>query len=107
LRARCRGDFIYTHCLPPRLLSAASEAAQAAGTTAWHLFREGLRAARTEPCWKPVGMKFMNEFVTPEVLARFQANPEFARPQRSRSAAGISFGKLQHIDQAFPWRRCA
>lgn len=94
------GDFIYTHGLRPRLWSVAREAARVARTSAWRLIRAGLATARTEPRWRPVGTKFMNEFVAPDVLARFLANPELSCPHRLRSAAGIPFGKLRHIDQA-------
>jgi asparagine synthase (glutamine-hydrolysing) len=94
------GDFIYTHGLRPRLWSVARDAAHVTRKSAWFLLREGYKAARTELSWKPVGAKILNHFVAADVLERFLANPEFARPHQLRSATGLPFGKLRHIEQA-------
>ena len=94
------GDFIYTHGFRRRLWSVARDAALVTRRSAWSLLREGVRAARSEPSWKPVGAKLLNHFIHPDVLARFLENPEFARPHPLRTVAGIPFGKLRHIEQA-------
>jgi asparagine synthase (glutamine-hydrolysing) len=94
------GDFIYTHGLRPAAWRVAREAALVTRKSAWSLLREGIRVARAQPAWQPVGAKILNDFVSRDVLARFLADPEFARPHALRAAQGLPFGKLRHIEQA-------
>jgi asparagine synthase (glutamine-hydrolysing) len=94
------GDFLCTHGFRPRVWNVAREAAVVTRRSAWFQLRNGIKAARTPARWLPSATKYLNHFVSAEVLEQFAANPEFARPRVLNSLTRVPAGKRHHIEQA-------
>jgi asparagine synthase (glutamine-hydrolysing) len=93
------GDFLYHHGLfHPRLLSVLRDAALITRTAAWSLLRAGRHQAQAPQEWTPVASKYLNQFISREVLEEFRANPAFARPPALGAMSGVPTGKIRHIE---------